>query len=42
MQMIIIIYKLNKTIRLNSGKPIAMEVKRKEFNESDTPNRNNY
>ena len=31
-----------KTIRLNSGKPIAMEVKRKEFNESDTPNRNNY
>ena len=31
-----------KTIRLNSGKPIAMEVKRKEFNESDVPNRNNY
>ena len=31
-----------KTVRLNSGKPIAMEVKRKEFNESDTPNRNNY
>ena len=31
-----------KTIMLNSGKPIAMEVKRKEFNESDTPNRNNY
>ena len=31
-----------KIIRLNSGKPIAMEVKRKEFNESDTPNRNNY
>ena len=31
-----------KTIRLNGGKPIAMEVKRKEFNESDTPNRNNY
>ena len=31
-----------KTIMLNSGKPIAMEVKRKEFNESDMPNTNNY
>ena len=33
---------LFKTVRLNSGKPIAMEVKRKEFNESDKPNTNNY
>ena len=31
-----------KTVMLNSGKPIAMEVKRKEFNESDMPNTNNY
>ena len=31
-----------KKVWLNSGKPIAMEVTRKEFNENDEPNKHNY